>query len=231
MSNFTFDRNAQRYRRSNGRFLAKSDMLGLLKQLNDKGSKAIQSKTTKLIEGKIELNMWLNSIAKTLKTQHIQQYLLGRGGEAMLVDDDYDRIADRVKNEFKYLKGFAQAIKDGKLSDAQIRARMQLYIGATDQTRKLAQRQGHIVAGHDEERRVLAQVKHCPSCLSHTAKGWQPIGTLPPIGTDCECLSNCRCSFEYRRTSGKSSVLNTWNARQVINLERAVIALNDRAHR
>jgi hypothetical protein len=150
MAEFTFDRNAQRYRRSDGRFLSKKDMLGLLKQLNDKGSEAVQSKTADLIGKKIELSAWLNSIASNLKQSHIQQYLLGRGGEAMLTDDDYDRITDRIKNEFKYLKQFAEAIKDGKLGDAQIQARVQLYIGAADQTRKLAERQGYVESDYND---------------------------------------------------------------------------------
>jgi hypothetical protein len=231
MAEFTFDRKAQRYRRSDGRFLAKKDMLGLLKQLNDKGSEAVRSTTADLIGKKIELSTWLDSIASTLKTSHIQQYLLGRGGEAMLTDDDYDQITDRVRNEFKYLKQFAQAIRDGKLSDAQIQARIQLYIGATDQTRKLAERQGHVESDYNEERRILAEVKHCPSCIGHAAKGWQPIGTLPTIGSDCECQSNCKCAFEYQRSAKQSAVLSPWNARQVVDLNRAVISFDRRAHR
>lgn len=51
----------------------------------------------------------------------------------------------------------------------------------------------------DEERRVhLGHDQACPICEEATARGWQPIGTLPEIG-DSYCLNNCHCFFEYRK--------------------------------
>jgi hypothetical protein len=35
-------------------------------------------------------------------------------------------------------------------------------------------------------------------CKELAAKGWQPIGSLPPIG-GAPCNANCKCRFEYRR--------------------------------
>jgi hypothetical protein len=49
----------------------------------------------------------------------------------------------------------------------------------------------------DQERRWMAVAEHCQSCPEAAAMGWQPIGTLPPIG-DSECMNNCKCSFSYR---------------------------------
>jgi hypothetical protein len=234
MADFTFDRKALRYRKADGKFLSKRDMLDLLDQANAKDSKAIQDETDRLIAESIPLNDWLNSVAQKLKTAHIQQYLLGRGGEAMLTDADYDTLTDRVRSEFKYLKGFAEAIDRGNLSDAQIKARMQLYINAAGQTRKMAERNGHAEAGNQEERRVLAQVKHCASCLAYAGKGWVPIGTLPSIGTECECGPNCRCSFEYRVSPPKNPrTLSAGTPRyslNVVNKQWPVVSIDSGFH-
>ncbi|HEY6021351.1 MAG TPA: hypothetical protein VIY48_16040, partial [Candidatus Paceibacterota bacterium] len=53
--------------------------------------------------------------------------------------------------------------------------------------------------GYEEERRVLEPgADHCEGCEEQAAQGWQPIGTLDPIG-DEECMTRCKCEFEYRR--------------------------------
>lgn len=55
------------------------------------------------------------------------------------------------------------------------------------------------VNGMEEERRLLEKDgANCPGCLDQADLGWQPIGTLDPIGAE-ECQVNCRCEFEFRR--------------------------------
>lgn len=55
-----------------------------------------------------------------------------------------------------------------------------------------------------EEKRNLEACQHCTDCPEISAKGWQPIGTLPPIGfkdhkgTPTACRIHCRCWFSYR---------------------------------
>jgi hypothetical protein len=44
-----------------------------------------------------------------------------------------------------------------------------------------------------------------PGCIEEAQKGWQPIGTLSVVGSRT-CLSNCRCSFSYRRSSTGETV-------------------------
>jgi hypothetical protein len=55
-----------------------------------------------------------------------------------------------------------------------------------------------------EERRVhgLLIDDLCETCRHQRDLGWQPIGTLLPIGAS-ECTHSCHCNFQYRDAQGK----------------------------
>jgi hypothetical protein len=53
-------------------------------------------------------------------------------------------------------------------------------------------------AGFVQERNVLDPgAESCEQCLTLTAAGWRPIGSMPPPG-ERTCLYNCRCRLERR---------------------------------
>jgi len=53
--------------------------------------------------------------------------------------------------------------------------------------------------GYKEMRRVpVLDRRTCPECREFGNVGWQPIGTLPMPGRECQCYDHCRCSIEYR---------------------------------
>ena len=53
--------------------------------------------------------------------------------------------------------------------------------------------------GYKEMRRIdRHDSKVCPDCRNYAGQGWQPIGTLPMPGRDCQCYDHCRCRVEYR---------------------------------
>jgi hypothetical protein len=53
--------------------------------------------------------------------------------------------------------------------------------------------------GYQEMRRVPREDNRtCPDCVMFGRIGWQPIGTLPMPGKECQCHDRCRCSVEYR---------------------------------
>lgn len=76
-----------------------------------------------------------------------------------------------------------------------------VYASAQNVARSKVGRSGSF----DEERRVhLGHDEACPVCDEATARGWQPIGSLPEIG-DSYCRGNCHCFFEYRKGPGGAS--------------------------
>jgi hypothetical protein len=51
--------------------------------------------------------------------------------------------------------------------------------------------------GRRWERRLLGVAEHCPDCIDFAARGWQPVGTLPPPTVGSRCMSNCKCTMIY----------------------------------
>ena len=85
------------------------------------------------------------------------------------------------------------------VSPARFAARAESYADSTWQGAQRVDRAAIIAAGIERwERRVVGHPKteHCTDCPPLAAMGWQPIGTLPPIG-DSECGHLCLCHFVY----------------------------------
>lgn len=53
--------------------------------------------------------------------------------------------------------------------------------------------------GYREMKRVpKLDSRTCPDCVMFGRLGWQPLGTLPMPGKECQCYDRCRCSIDYR---------------------------------
>jgi hypothetical protein len=196
---YTYDRNLQRYRRDDGKFVSAADIADLTKYMIEKARERTTTIANDLIEGKIELAEWTRQTAIELKEIHSQQYLLGRGGLKNMTQRDYGILGARLKKEYNYLNNFAIDIRDGKMSIAQFQARLNLYLSATDASYHAARRESHKQAGFQFERRRLASSNNCNPCVSYASMGWVAIGTLPSIATACDCRANCKCFFEYSK--------------------------------
>lgn len=208
MSDFTFDRSVQRYRASNGRFISNATMITLVETAASNAADDVLSIGNILVQGKVSLAEWQRATAIALKQMHIQQYLLGIGGEKMVTGSDRRRMSDRIQSELDYLAGFADDLLSG-MSEAQFMARLQLYVEAGRSTYERARRAGHLTEGYHWERRRLGNAVHCDPCIGHSAKGWQDIGTLPHIGENCDCKSRCKCSFEFSLEEPQDKALSS----------------------
>lgn len=85
------------------------------------------------------------------------------------------------------------------MTPSQFVSRVESYGGSVHHAAQNANRATAIKQGvFKVERLVMGRPKtdHCPECPNDAALGWQPIGTLRPIG-DRECGVLCLCHFEY----------------------------------
>ena len=89
--------------------------------------KELEIKATALTQGRITFEQWQESTAKGLKDSHIRMAIVASGGKSNTVANSYLIAGRNLKSEYEKLRGFAQDIKDGNLSKAQIVARAQLY--------------------------------------------------------------------------------------------------------
>jgi hypothetical protein len=116
---------------------------------------------------------WELEVRARLKTVYLAEYLLGRGGKAMMTSADYGRVGAMLATQYGFLRGFAVEIQDGTLSEAQIAARTQLY---------------HTSAIQAFERGKAAAYSVDLILPAYPADG----------GT--RCLTNCRCRWSIRET-------------------------------
>lgn len=209
---FLFDRAAQRYRyKDSGKFVGKKAIENLTISAIVQVEGDISTITDLLVGGKIGVAQWEDATRSALKNLHTWNYLLGAGGEKMMSQSDYGSLGQKIKEEYKHLRGLSQELLEGKLTEAQLRARMAMYTASGRTTHELARAKAHKKAGYSWEKRLRTKVNSCDSCFDYAGLGWQPIGTLPEAGQKCECKSNCGCHkvFSRANTRPKDSLLQS----------------------
>ena len=156
--------------------------------------------TERLIDGSMNLADWQTAMAREVKYIHSVGVMLPEGGPANLGLHAQAQLEERLLHEYQYLYNFADEIALGKapLTRRSV-VRAQMYADAGRGTYEEARRDSAARAGFDEERRMLGQADHCGCCIEQAEMGWQPKGTLKPIG-ECTCLTNCHCTFIYRNS-------------------------------
>lgn len=155
-----------------------------------------------LKDGTLTIPEWEAAMRDMLRREFTAAMELAKGGRENITQSDWGYMGAQLKKQYEFLGNFAKdiAANPDKWMSGRLDARMSLYgesgYGALQDFR----RREFIEQGFDEEMRVLGDAEHCPGCLEQSGKGWQPIGTLDPIGAE-ECLTRCKCVFEYRRSA------------------------------
>ncbi len=207
MIKFTFDPRAQRYRYTTGdrrgQFVSEKNISRLVEDYIIQQRKDLYTITDILLADKINPNTWQYSVAKVLKEMHINSYSLGKGGIGRLTEADRAVISARLKSEFKFLQRFTQDIIDGKLSDAQIKNRLALYIDGAYSAWQTGKEQNAVEQGFKFEIwDVAGDDGTCSDCKGKARLGWQPVGVLGVPGVGVQCLSRCRCNKRFSNDPG-----------------------------
>lgn len=197
---WSYDRNAGRYRDAKGRFLSKKAVGNIIDGRIDKLEEQLKRFTKMLADGSITLDQWQGSVRDAIKAGHIQAATIGYGGRSEMGSAEYGRIGQRLRSEYTYLQGFVRDLIDGRISAPMAMARIGLYAqsirGSYWQGTEMREQQ----RGFSMMRRVLDdQAVHCQDCIRYAARGMVPIGSVPMPGVRCECGARCRCSVEYFR--------------------------------
>lgn len=151
--------------------------------------------------GIISPQMWHQLMREEIKREYIRQYLAGIGGLGQMGPEDWVRIADMIADQYAYLPTFQQQIEAGKLTEAQIRVRSNMYLESAKEAYEKAKAIVVSRLGFDEERWVLGLAEHCEDCVSFANEGWQVFGYFPfPGEGQTRCLTNCKCHKEYRNS-------------------------------
>lgn len=164
----------------------------------------------KYSDGEISLSTLRTQSQALLRRQAVAAAIIGVGGGGNLTENVLTAIRRQLTEQFKSLDGFLTDIS-GRSVTQRDNSRLALYASAAHSIAQLALRQysyDTLLNNNDglEERRLLGGSDQCDDCIELASEGWQPSGTLPAIGQDTVCGSNCRCTFDVRVVSSEDSV-------------------------
>lgn len=196
---YQYDPRSRRYRNAaTGQYVPASDVRQAVDAVIDAETAKIRGISQSLIDGKINLAEWQLQTTALLKSLHVAMGLAANGGLKQTSPSDLGYIGSLLKEQYAYLRQMTVDIKTGKQPlDGTLLARSALYCQAARSTYQDVLGRVAGIGGCTEEKSEIGMADHCDLCLQEASKGWQPIGTLIPIG-ERTCRQNCRCSMSYR---------------------------------
>lgn len=200
-SDFGWNKTAGRYiNLTTGRFVPFADVRDALESVIDVARDRMHDLTQSLIDSQISLAEWEAGMLEQIKLAHTASAAASRGGWAQMSQADWGAAGRMIRDQYDYLRNFAEQIASGEQAlNGTALVRADLYGEAARGTfEQMRRRYEKLMNGMTEERRVLGEADHCDGCLDQAEQGWQPIGTLDPIGAE-ECVTRCHCTFHYRK--------------------------------
>lgn len=198
---YTYAERAARYRASDGRFLPRSYVRGVLDAAQATSEQHMVALTQQLRAGTLTLANWERGMRQEVAAIHTAAAGIARGGQAQMSPAEWGRVGADVKTHYAHLHQFAQQIADGRQPvDGTAEARTRLYARGSTATFSAVQRRLAAQHGAAQERNQLGGTDSCRQCLSETARGWVAMGTLTTPGTRL-CLGNCHCRLAHRSST------------------------------
>ena len=156
---------------------------------------------TRLRDGSISLRGWQTAMKNHIVQSNVAAGIAAAGGVASLTPSHLAIIREQIVFQLGHLEALAIGISNGMKLDGTVCRLSRMYLNSARGTYHLIDGVAMFGAGFTEYLNILGSGEaHCTgggSCPEVTERGWQPVGTLPPIGTR-KCLSNCLCSWRYR---------------------------------
>ncbi len=179
-------------------FVRKAKVAAFEDRESVKAKAKIKGLAKDLVGGRITLQDFQTNMISQLKESHIRMGLLASGGKDGISNNGYLGIARTLKQQYKYLNGFAKAISNGELSEKQIIARAGMYARSFLTSYSQAELISRKENGVQYAKRLLdAQADHCDDCIRHERRDWTPIEDIVPRGTNCRCHHNCKCNVVF----------------------------------
>lgn len=195
---FRWDAVSRRFRDPSGKFVSESTVRAVLDRTLASGAQATRGITEGLASGNVSLAQWQAGMREAVKSSQLAASALAKGGWAQMSSSDFLFAARRIKEQYRHLRKFAGQLATGAQPlGAQAAARAELYAEAARATHREMERRLARQGNREYERSVLGAADHCEGCLDAASAGWQPIGSLPAVGSR-DCLSRCHCHFEFR---------------------------------
>jgi hypothetical protein len=156
--------------------------------------------TRKALNRKMDAADFEQGFRAILKDSHLVAGMLGRGGKDNTHLVHYGAIGRSLKEQYGYLSKFTDDLVDGKLSMKQALHRAAQYGASSLQSFSTAEMSAIKDAEFTKGRRSLTPgAAHCAECREYVTKGYVDLNLIVPIGVNCSCRGNCRCTIVFRR--------------------------------
>lgn len=132
--------------------------------------------------GAISLGQWETAMRLQIKNAYIQQYLSGIGGVEMMGFAEYGSIGGMLTEQYGHLNNFAEQIAAGKLSEAEIIRRSEMYMNSS----------------REAYERANARARGVPQLPQYPGDG------------NTQCLTNCACYWDII-TEWQEGAMVGWN--------------------
>lgn len=121
----------RKYEDAEGSVLSVSDMVGLRDAFSTSRKASTEALAQSLAEGKVILPSWVMQMREEIRIAHIDLYVLARGGRDSVTPAEWGTLGSQLRQQYTFLNGFADAIKNETLTESQIIARAALYMDAS----------------------------------------------------------------------------------------------------
>lgn len=134
MPDYEWSASAHRYReKASGKFLAEKTVRAYRNDFLDAQKSTVEDLAARLSDQKLSLSAWESAMREHVKSVFVAEAALGRGGRNAMTQSGWGHVGAALKEQYGFLRGFAEEIGRGTLSEAQIVARGQMYVGASVQ--------------------------------------------------------------------------------------------------
>lgn len=208
---FAWDEKIGRYRDiETGRVISRARVRSLIEESIEASLAHTNSLANLVSEGLMDVDAWHSAMQVEVKREYIRQYLFGIGGRETMTKSDWGKVGSMLREQYKYMNGFADAIASGELTENQIRMRSGMYINSAREAFERANARTAGRLGFDLVAWNLgARGEHCPDCSNFAEMGYVPVADDPfsgafPGSGDTQCLTHCGCHLSYQKsgTSG-----------------------------
>lgn len=167
----------KRYRNTKtGQFIGVDGMNALRPEYLRRQKDVLSGYVESLRKNRITLESFTDKVKGVLKDTYIDLYAMGAGGRNNMTQSDWGKIGAMLKQQYgqgKYLEGFMNQIAEGKLSEAQITARLQMYLNSANE-----------------------------ALWKGITKGLPVDLPAYPGDGSTQCLTNCQCNWDVIEVEG-----------------------------
>lgn len=212
---FRWNSAAGQYIDQRGRFVPRAAVRAELDNVLEGLSAKADLASRALITGTIDINEWLATMMGLSKRAHLVGAASQRGGWAQMTQADFGRVGQIVKQEYEYLRTFAEQIASGQQPlDGNLARRAQLYMQAGRDTFYTFQRLEMRGKGYMGVTSVRNATDSCADCLAldgieytwdegqrQYVNSSAAITVYKPIGRRI-CNKSCKCNEKYKNANG-----------------------------